>query len=193
MRNSSLLFAVVAAMLLVGLVGCGQEDVNPDFSGYKRIAELATVECKYHNVAEIYDDGTGVLFGVRIGYKKAWFEYDGTIKLGVDASKVKIEQPDESNCVKITLPKVQVIGLPDADEESFSDIYCDTGLFAEISSVDQSEAYKMAQEDMLKSAQADANLNEEANERAKTLLREYVENVGKQLGVAYTVDFVEAK
>lgn len=192
MKNSRMI-AAVAAVLVFGLVGCSHKEPEPDFTGCRRIAELATLECSYHNVAEIYDDGTNILFGLKVGYKKAWFEYDGTIKLGVDGSKIKISQPDENNCVTITMPKVQVIGLPDTDEESISDIYCDTGLFAEIKTVDQSEAYEKAQEEMLKSAQSDESLHDEASERAERLLEEYVENIGKQCGATYTVKFVEAQ
>ena len=78
MRQSKQLFvAVVALFIVLGLSGCDKQE-QPDFSGYKKIADLATIDCTFHNVAEIYNDGTDIIFGINVGYKKAWFEYDGS-------------------------------------------------------------------------------------------------------------------
>ncbi len=114
-RKRFVCLALVGVLAFAGLAGCGKEEESPDFSGYSKIAELATIKCVYHNVAEIYNDGTNMLFGINVGYKKAWFEYDGTMQLGVDVSKVRIEGPDENNVVTIVIPQAQVLGVPDAD------------------------------------------------------------------------------
>ena len=101
MRQSKQLFvAVVALFIVLGLSGCDKQE-QPDFSGYKKIADLATIDCTFHNVAEIYNDGTDIIFGINVGYKKAWFEYDGSVELGVDVSQVRIEGPDASNVVTV--------------------------------------------------------------------------------------------
>lgn len=106
MRQSKQLFvAVVALFIVLGLSGCDKQE-QPDFSGYKKIADLATIDCTFHNVAEIYNDGTDIIFGINVGYKKAWFEYDGSVELGVDVSQVRIEGPDASNVVtRFSFPK----------------------------------------------------------------------------------------
>ena len=180
-------FALVAALSLTGLSGCAKKDEEPDFSGYTKIAELATVECRFHNVAEIYNDGTNMLFGINVGYKKAWFEYDGTVQLGVDVSKVDVSKPDENNVVTITLPNAQVLGQPQADESTFSDIYSDTGLLTPITTVDQS------QNEMVKSAEGNSALMSSARERAKTLLSRYVTGIGERMGEKYEVQFKDAE
>lgn len=67
MRQSKQLFvAVVALFIVLGLSGCDKQE-QPDFSGYKKIADLATIDCTFHNVAEIYNDGTDIIFGINGG------------------------------------------------------------------------------------------------------------------------------
>lgn len=193
MKANKIAMALIALCLaVVPLTSCSEEKA-PDFSGYERIAELSTLECTFHNVAEIYNDGTDILFGINVGYKKAWFEYDGTINLGVDVSKVKVEGPDANGVVTITVPNAQVLGLPDADESTFSDIYKDTGLLTKIETVDQSEAYKTAQAEMKEAAENNRELMAQAKDRAKKLLGKYVQNVGQAIGQVYEIQFVDAE
>ena len=190
--NRTVSILIVGCLASFTLFGCAEEQA-PDFSGYEKIAELATLECTFHNVAEIYNDGTDILFGINVGYKKAWFEYDGTLNLGIDVSKVKIEGPDANGVVTITIPDAQVLGLPDADESTFSDIYEDTGFLTSIETVDQSEAYQKAQAEMKESAENNSMLMSQAKERAKTLLGQYVQNVGQSVGQEYEIKFVDAE
>ena len=192
-RKRFVCLALVGVLAFAGLAGCGKEEESPDFSGYSKIAELATIKCVYHNVAEIYNDGTNMLFGINVGYKKAWFEYDGTMQLGVDVSKARIEGPDENNVVTIVIPQAQVLGVPDADESTFSDVYSDTGLLTSITSVDQAEAYAAAQDKMRESAEGNEMLIREARDRAEMLLFQYVEGVGKKLGVEYEIRVKDAE
>jgi hypothetical protein len=194
MRRTGLICLALAAVLsLSGLSGCVKSDEAPDFSGYTEIAELATVECRFHNVAEIYDDGTNMLFGINVGYKKAWFEYDGTVQLGVDVAKVKIDGPDANNVVTITIPDAQVLGQPQVDESTFSDIHSDAGLLTPITTVDQSAALEEAQNEMRKSVEDNSTLMNGARERAKTLLSQYVTKIGDLRGVKYEVQFKDAE
>lgn len=185
--------ALAAALSLSVLSGCAKSSETPDFTGYNKIAELATVERTFHNVAEVHDDGTNMLFGINVGYKKAWFEYVGTVQLGVDVSKVRIDGPDANNVVTITVPNAQVIGQPQADESTFSDIHSDTGLLTSITRVDQSIALEEAQKGMKDSAEANSTLMNGARERAKTLLSQYVTKVGDLQGVKYEVQFRDAE
>ncbi len=175
------------------MTGCREKESNtPDFSGYTKIAELATKECNYHNVAEIHNDGTDILFGINVGYKKAWFEYDCKVTLGIDVSKVKIEGPDQNNVVTIYIPEAQVIGLPVVDENTFSDIYKDTGLLTGIETSVQSKAYEIAQEEMKRSIEPDTDLMNQAKEQAKTPLGGYVQRIGASMNQNYEIKFVDA-
>ncbi len=173
------------------LFGCAQEE-QPDLSGYRRIAELATLDCTYHNVAEIYNDGTDIIFGINVGYKKVWFEYDGRIKVGIDASKVKVDGPDPNGIVTIAIPEAEVLGLPDVDVASFSDLYYDKGLLTPITTDEQAEALKAAQDNMVQSVESNAQIMTRSKDRAKELLEQYVKNVGEAIGKTYEVRFVDA-
>lgn len=115
------------------------------------------------------------------------------MQLGVDVSKVRIEGPDENNVVTIVIPQAQVLGVPDADESTFSDVYSDTGLLTSITSVDQAEAYAAAQDKMRESAEGNEMLIREARDRAEMLLFQYVEGVGKKLGVEYEIRVKDAE
>ena len=192
-RKRFVCLALVGVLAFAGLAGCGKEEESPDFSGYSKIAELATIKCVYHNVAEIYNDGTNMLFGINVGYKKAWFEYDGTMQLGVDVSKVRIEGPDENNVVTIVIPQAQVLGVPDADESTFFRCLQRHGP-ADLDHLRRSaEAYAAAQDKMRESAEGNEMLIREARDRAEMLLFQYVEGVGKKLGVEYEIRVKDAE
>ncbi len=116
MRLKTCIGAAITVALLSGcLVGCSSKSSEADFSGYKEIAEPSTQKCTYHNVAVIQNEGANLLFGLNLDYKKAWFEYDGTVELGIDVSQVSISSPDESNKVVVTIPKVKVLDRPSVD------------------------------------------------------------------------------
>ena len=186
--NKRLLGIAIVLVVALGLLGC-EKQVQPDFSGYKRIAELATVDCTFHNVAEIYNDGTDIIFGINVGYKKAWFEYDGSVRLGVDVSQVKIEGPDTNNVVTIVVPEAQVLGIPQVDETSFSDVYADTGLLTKIETMDQSLALQTAQSEMVTVVENNHELLGRAQKRAEALLGKYVMTAGQAVGQEYEIRF----
>lgn len=178
MRQSKQLFvAVVALFIVLGLSGCDKQE-QPDFSGYKKIADLATIDCTFHNVAEIYNDGTDIIFGINVGYKKAWFEYDGSVELGVDVSQVRIEGPDASNVVTVFVPEAQVLGIPQIDETSFSDVYADTGLLTKIETMDQSLALQTAQSEMVSAVENSPELLERAQEESGDTARTICDDGG---------------
>lgn len=197
MKLSKQITATALALVLASgavLSGCQQQTTStePDFSGYKEVAELATYEYTFHNVAEVKNDGTPLFAGITAGYKLAWFEYSGTVSVGIDASKVTIDTPDENGVVTIHIPSAQIIGDPVPDVNSFSDVYSDTGIFTKITAEDQTEAYGAAQQSMRESVEGNNSLIQQAQTRAETLLSNYVQEVGTALGKTYTVKFVDA-
>ena len=186
--------AIVSLACALALGGCQREEPKrrPDFSNYRNVAELATLDCYYHNVGVITVDGNDVLWFVRWGANRGWFEYRGSVALGIDASRVEISDPDANNVVTIAMPQVEVLGTPKVDEASFSDIYQENAVFP-IDLREQSDAFAAAQAAMKEDAEKDENLRMQAHDHAKALLKEYVLNVGEALGENYTVEFIEAK
>ena len=188
-RYSMKLFLVLALSLATS--GChGMTANRSSVSGFKHIKDFATVECYYHNVAEIENDGTDYLFGlINVGYKHAWFEYNGKIRMGIDASKVKVQGPDSSGRVIVELPDAEVLSFAFVDENSFSELYTDKGIFTQVTLKDQRDAYKMAQEAMRNDAKSDTRMLREARERAEALIEQYIKTVGSVCGEDYTVEF----
>lgn len=186
---------LVAATLLIGITGCDRikvkESVQAEFSAVNRICELATLRCYYHDVAEYEEHPEDRLLHniFQYGYKKFWIEYDGIIEVGVDVSKVKVNEPDKNGVVKIYVPKAEILNIQ-ADLESMGDWISETGMFTKITIAEKSEAFSKAQETMRINAQKDNNILLQAQENAKELLRQYVINVGKDLGEEYTVEWI---
>lgn len=183
---------VVACMLF--LAGCNMiNKEKPSFSGYSDIAELATIECYYHNVAELRDGGTDILpLGVvNIGYKKAWYEYDASVSFGIDASKVQIEGPDENGVVTVTIPRARLLSVSDIKPDSYVEACSETGILTTITIEDEQGAVREAQKNMRETAARDVRLLARADDRARTLLEEYVKRVGEAVEEDYRVEFVE--
>lgn len=198
MRRSKLrsLSTVVAVLIICCLAACSQPEEKPkpepDFSNAEYIADLATLECYSHNVAKLSEAGSWFF---NMGYRKLWYEYDGTVRVGIDAKQVVISQPDENNVVSITVPQAQVVGQPDVDEGSIVETVSEKAFFfdSDFSTKAKQEALVDAQQEMLESISNNDTLMAQARQRAKDLLEEYVINVGEVLGETYTVKWVDVE
>lgn len=153
------------------------------------------MECYYHNVAKYEDSSPFPIDVLNLFYKKMWFEYTGIVKIGIDASKVKISSPDSSGVVTIAIPQAEILGNPDIDTNSMSDPIVDTfpPIIINISAEEKTKALNDAQDKMKKAAEGNENLKFQARERAKALLEQYVKNVGNELGKSYTVQWADAE
>ena len=167
-------------MLLVGtvvlcLTGCGKETQTADFSGVTSVCELATLKCYYHNVAKAETEASGIFAKwLKTGYKKIWTEYSGIIEYGIDISQVTVSEPDKNGVVTVTMPDAQVLNV-DVDEDSLGTPLTDTGFLTSVTTEEKTE--------MLSQAKA----------RAKTLIEEYIKNVGESIGEEYTVEWKDAE
>ena len=107
---------------------------------------MATLKCFYHNVAEYEKQPDGLFqYGLfQYGYKKMWMEYDGVIIMGIDASKVKINGPDENNVVQIYVPEARVMNA-EPDQDTMGEPIVDTGVFTKITIEEEAKALTDAQ------------------------------------------------
>ena len=182
---------LACSLLLLGsfscaLTSCEQE---PDFSNAGYIAELATLDCYYHNVAETTKPGRFLFDDIEL-----WFEYSAVVPMGIDASKVSAGAPDENGVVTVYLPEAEVLGDPVIDEDSITSPISNEGFFeGELTTEEKTKALDNAQKKILKKAESDEVLLHQAHERAKDLLERYVVNVGEALGKHYEVEFEVVK
>ena len=165
---------------------------KPDFSEVTKIGELATLRCFYHNVAEYEKQPDGLFqYGLfQVGYKKFWIEYTGTVEMGIDIAKVKIGQPDEGGTVRVYIPEVEKFRV-NQDSTSLQEPVYETGVFTTITTEDKTTALSLAQDNMEATARADQSMLQRARENAKTLIEQYIINVGVNLGQEYDVEWVD--
>lgn len=179
---------LMLAMMVLGIAllsGCSPSQKSADFQQLRTICELASLKCFYHNIAETEFSG----FFIGIGYKKIWIEYSGIVKIGIDASKVSLINPDENGVVQITIPKAEVLGI-DFDEESIKE-YAESNLpFYGFSTTEKLRAISDAQSDMLQKTSTNNLLLLQGQERAKKVLEQYVKNAGEAIGKSYSVKWI---
>lgn len=185
-------------MLLVGtvvlcLTGCGKETQTADFSGVTSVCELATLKCYYHNVAKAETEASGIFAKwLKTGYKKIWTEYSGIIEYGIDISQVTVSEPDKNGVVTVTMPDAQVLNV-DVDEDSLGTPLTDTGFLTSVTTEEKTTTLAGAQEAMEQQAKENTEMLSQAKTRAKTLIEEYIKNVGESIGEEYTVEWKDAE
>ena len=185
-------------MLLVGtvvlcLTGCGKETQTADFSGDTSVCELATLKCYYHNVAKAETEASGIFAKwLKTGYKKIWTEYSGIIEYGIDISQVTVSEPDKNGVVTVTMPDAQVLNV-DVDEDSLGTPLTDTGFLTSVTTEEKTTTLAGAQEAMEQQAKENTEMLSQAKARAKTLIEEYIKNVGESIGEEYTVEWKDAE
>lgn len=185
-------------MLLVGtvvlcLTGCGKETQTADFSGVTSVCELATLKCYYHNVAKAETEASGIFAKwLKTGYKKIWTEYSGSIEYGIDISQVTVSEPDKNGVVTVTMPDAQVLNV-DVDEDSLGTPLTDTGFLTSVTTEEKTTTLAGAQEAMEQQAKENTEMLSQAKARAKTLIEEYIKNVGESIGEEYTVEWKDAE
>lgn len=185
-------------MLLVGtvvlcLTGCGKETQTADFSGVTSVCELATLKCYYHNVAKAETEASGIFAKwLKTGYKKIWTEYSGIIEYGIDISQVTVSEPDKNGVVTVTMPDEQVLNV-DVDEDSLGTPLTDTGFLTSVTTEEKTTTLAGAQEAMEQQAKENTEMLSQAKARAKTLIEEYIKNVGESIGEEYTVEWKDAE
>ena len=185
-------------MLLVGtvvlcLTGCGKETQTADFSGVTSVCELATLKCYYHNVAKAETEASGIFAKwLKTGYKKIWTEYSGIIEYGIDISQVTVSEPDKNGVVTVTMPDAQVLNV-DVDEDSLGTPLTDNGFLTSVTTEENTTTLAGAQEAMEQQAKENTEMLSQAKARAKTLIEEYIKNVGESIGEEYTVEWKDAE
>lgn len=160
---------------------------EPALSQIRSICELATLECYYHNVAKsTKTKGTGL---AHVGEKerKFWIEYTGVAKIGIDMSDVNMKVDGTS--VEITIPDAKILDKEvktiDADDYiATSDSWFNKN---QITAEEQTQAVSDAQDEMVAAVEKNKALLVSAQERAKTLMENYITQLGQATGVEYQI------
>ena len=192
-----LLSSFLVLSLLFAMVGCNskpkEEPKKPEISiqvdEMRTIANLATVDCYFHNVAKSDREMNPAWY--QFWEKKNmrfWVEYDGKVTIGIDVNKLKVEV-GENNVVTITIPDAVVLDAT-VNKESLKNesFYFDPNA-KKPSPEEQTEAFRQAQDNMKATAEKNPALMANAKANAKELLRNYVNSVGEAVGIQYTIEW----
>ena len=191
-RKITKTWMLLVVTVVLCLTGCGKETQTADFSGVTSVCELATLKCYYHNVAKAETEASGIFAKwLKTGYKKIWTEYSGIIEYGIDISQVTVSEPDKNGVVTVTMPDAQVLNV-DVDEDSLGTPLTDTGFLTSITTEEKTTTLAGAQEVMEQQAKENTEMLAQAKARAKTLIEEYIKNVGESIGEEYTVEWKDA-
>lgn len=196
MKKRFLILAMTMVLLAGFLTACSGSDEDsalnkePDIMQIRSICELATLECYYHNVAKSTKAaGTGI---THLGEKdrEFWIEYSGIVKLGIDMSQVQMEIDGEN--VTITIPEAKVLNVS-VDEKSYDEnsyiMSQDSWNSNKITAGDATEAIENAKQEMEKTAEENSSLLANAQDRAKKLMENYIDQLGAASGVAYHISW----
>ena len=184
---------LLALAALLGCTACGQKEeapvVEPDVTEMRAICELSVMDCYYHNVAKYFEeDAQKGFLGIGKKNKHFWIEYSGIVRMGIDASKVNVEMEDTQ--VTITIPEAKVLKCT-LDSESLSqDSYIVDKDSAKVEAADEVLAFSEAQRQLEETAAQDKTLLANAQQRAKSLLEEYIKNIGEAVGKEYTIQWI---
>ncbi|MDY2510465.1 MAG: DUF4230 domain-containing protein [Ruminococcus callidus] len=192
-------FCLALLLCMTSFIGCssktaeissskGKVNSAPEIDQIRTICELATLECYYHNVAKASKEkGSGI---THLGEKDRtfWLEYDGIAKIGVNLSDVTMSL--ENDVYTIVIPKAKILSI-DIDEDSLNEasyIYSEDGWNANtITADDQTLAIKEAQENMKNTVLSDSNLLVNAQDRAKKLIENYINQLQSVSDKKFTV------
>ena len=147
MKRISILFLAVV-MLLSAFVSCGKSDVAPEVEQVRMISELATLKCKFNNVAKSDVKAEKGITHVFEKDREYWIEYEGYVDIGIDVEYVTIDIKDTVVTVSIPPASIQNIGVTEDTERT--EIYSKDSVINKntVTAEKQAEAIAEAQENM---------------------------------------------
>ncbi len=192
-----LLSSFLVLSLLFALAGCNSKpkeapkkaETSIEVDEMRAIANLATVDCYFHNVAKSDREMNPAWY--QFWEKKNmrfWVEYDGKVTIGIDVAKLDVKV-DENNVVTIAIPNAVVLEATVNKESLSSESFYFDPKAKKPSPEEQTEAFRQAQSNMKAAAEKNLVLMANAKANAKELIRNYVNSVGEAIGVQYTIEW----
>lgn len=180
------------------LSGCSKKDNTaatkqenvPQLDAIKNICQLATLECRYHNVAKSKKTaGEGL---VHLGEKERifWIEYTGVAEISFDLNELKMKTNGTN--IKITLPEPTITTQVDPDSWTPGSYVISDDHWIQknpITADDQTQAINEAQLAMEENLRNNSSLLTTASQQAKELITNYIDQIGEATGTAYTVSW----
>lgn len=188
MKKVSKYIVILSMIIMLSACDNKNETLSENIKKLELTGNLVTYEAYFHNVLETTKDSDSIFKKDR----KLFAEYTGTIKLGIDLSKVKIDV--QGNTINVLIPKAKIIGEPNVDESDFKKekfIESEDGFLIKnpITGDDISKAFDDAQSEMKKSAESDEQLLSTAQTRAKIIIEESINQFAGLSSKDYTINW----
>ena len=171
-------FSVILLSILI-LTGCGKnktQNLEKNLSNIQLTGDLVVQKVYYHNVAEYTKEKDSGLLHIFDKDRELWVEYTGTVELGIDLTKVKIET--KGNKVEVFVPKTKILtpSIEQKGKDSFKIYDSKDGLLNgnNLTMTDSTKAVKEAQQEMLDTVKKDTQLLRTAQLRAKNLIEKRI-------------------
>lgn len=137
--------------------------------------ELATLKNFYNSYVTVYDlDGETV---------KYYVAYEGTIRMGIDFNKIKVDTDQQKKLITISLPKAEI---QDVNVNPDSMDYIFKGDFYETETV-SGEAFQECNRDLQKKAEKEDKLLVQAEENAKDAVSAFIQPLKENLDSGYKI------
>lgn len=188
MKKVSKYIVILSMIIMLSACDNKNETLSENIKKLELTGNLVTYEAYFHNVLETTKDSDSIFKKDR----KLFAEYTGTIKLGIDLSKVKIDV--QGDTINVLIPKAKIIGEPNVDENDFKKekfIESEDGFLIKnpITGDDISKAFDDAQSEMKKSAESDEQLLSTAQTRAKIIIEESINQFAGLSSKDYTINW----
>lgn len=160
-------------------------------SQISEISELATIEYRYTNVGVLDEKKQFSFWNQKIPFtgKCAVIVMDGTIKAGIDFSKVKVATNNVKKTVTVAVPASTVLSN-ELDEGSMTVVTDEQSIFNKLTQEDHNNLRKQIKEKALDNVEK-SNALSLADERAKLLIKDLIESIPNVKG-NYEVKFENA-
>lgn len=188
-RNIVIAIAALVVTTIVIVLSLPDTNVDEKHESFdvQAICELATLKCRYHNVA-FMSARTGFL---NLGHKEVWLEFDGYITIGIDVDEVYISDPSEDGIVQVYLPPSKILSST-IDKSTIQKPVSDTSLFVDITAEEELDIVEKAQAETENDAHTNTKIFGEADRNAKVIVEQYIVNIGKMTGKSYTVEWLDS-
>lgn len=190
-----ILKTVLSILILITMHGCAKEteikkEKEIEIKEMRAIAELATVECYFHNVAKSDEPNNKAWYELWKKEKiRFWIEYEGIVSIGVKADELKMEV--EGATVRITLPKAIVLNAKVNEATLSKDSFIYDINSQQPTAEQETRAFDLAQQNMINIAEGNTALLSNAEENAKELLENYIKSIGEAVGIQYSIEWIE--
>ena len=160
-------------------------------SQISEISELATIEYRYTNVGVLDEKKQFSFWNQKIPFtgKCAVIVMDGTIKAGIDFSKVKVSTNNVKKTVTVAVPASTVLSN-ELDEGSMTVVTDEQSIFNKLTQEDHNNLRKQIKEKALDNVEK-SNALSLADERAQLLIKDLIESIPNVKG-NYEVKFENA-